>query len=103
MSEAASDTFAKDPSVVSQIWHALRRIMGAAWRAGPILVVMMIVPADWLTIYEPTKSTRVTGFQGASWTHLLAPTSLAAICFRAFFMAGASPCRWRSFPPPPHC
>lgn len=92
MSEAASDTFAKDPSVVSQIWHALRRIMAEPLGAlGLILVVMMIAGAamaDWLTIYEPTKINPRDRFQGASWTHLLGTDQLGRDLFSRVLHGG---------------
>ena len=92
MSEAASDTFAKDPSVVSQIWHALRRIMAEPLGAlGLILVVMMIAGAamaDWLTIYEQTKINPRDRFQGASWTHLLGTDQLGRDLFSRVLHGG---------------
>ena len=92
MSEAASDTFAKDPSVVSQIWHALRRIMAEPLGAlGLILVVVMIAGAamaDWLTIYEPTKINPRDRFQGASWTHLLGTDQLGRDLFSRVLHGG---------------
>ena len=92
MSEAASDTFAKDPSVVSQIWHALRRIMAEPLGAlGLILVVMMIAGAamaDWLTIFEPTKINPRDRFQGASWTHLLGTDQLGRDLFSRVLHGG---------------
>jgi len=92
VSEAASDTFAKDPSVVSQIWHALRRIMAEPLGAlGLILVVMMIAGAamaDWLTIYEPTKINPRDRFQGASWTHLLGTDQLGRDLFSRVLHGG---------------
>ena len=92
MSEAASDTFAKDPSVVSQTWHALRRIMAEPLGAlGLILVVMMIAGAamaDWLTIYEPTKINPRDRFQGASWTHLLGTDQLGRDLFSRVLHGG---------------
>ena len=92
MSEAASDTFAKDTSVVSQIWHALRRIMAEPLGAlGLILVVMMIAGAamaDWLTIYEPTKINPRDRFQGASWTHLLGTDQLGRDLFSRVLHGG---------------
>ena len=67
MSEAVSDQITKDPSVVSQVWRALRRIMAEPLGAfGLILVVIMIagsVMADWLTIYEQNGLTTQSSLQ----------------------------------------
>ena len=92
MSEAGSDQITKDPSVVSQVWRALRRIMAEPLGAfGLILVVMMIagsVMADWLTIYEPTKISPRDRFQGASWNHLLGTDQLGRDLFSRVLHGG---------------
>lgn len=92
MSEAVSDQITKDPSVVSQVWRALRRIMAEPLGAfGLILVVMMIagsVMADWLTIYEPTKINPRDRFQGASWNHLLGTDQLGRDLFSRVLHGG---------------
>lgn len=92
MSEAVSDQITKDPSVVSQVWQALRRIMAEPLGAfGLILVVMMIagsVMADWLTIYEPTKINPRDRFQGASWNHLLGTDQLGRDLFSRVLHGG---------------
>ena len=92
MSEAVSDQITKDPSVVSQVWRALRRIMAEPLGAfGLILVVMMIagsVMADWLTIYEPTKINPPDRFQGASWNHLLGTDQLGRDLFSRVLHGG---------------
>ena len=92
MSEAVSDQITKDPSVVSQVWRALRRIMAEPLGAfGLILVVMMIagsVMADWLTIYEPTKISPRDRFQGASWNHLLGTDQLGRDLFSRVLHGG---------------
>lgn len=92
MSEAVSDQITKDPSVVSQVWRALRRIMAEPLGAfGLILVVMMIagsVMADWLTIYEPTKINPRDRFQGASWDHLLGTDQLGRDLFSRVLHGG---------------
>jgi len=92
VSEAVSDQITKDPSVVSQVWRALRRIMAEPLGAfGLILVVMMIagsVMADWLTIYEPTKINPRDRFQGASWNHLLGTDQLGRDLFSRVLHGG---------------
>ena len=92
MSEAVSDQITKDPSVVSQVWQALRRIMAEPLGAfGLILVVMMIagsVMADWLTIYESTKINPRDRFQGASWNHLLGTDQLGRDLFSRVLHGG---------------
>jgi peptide/nickel transport system permease protein len=92
VSEAVSDQITKDPSVVSQVWRALRRIMAEPLGAfGLILVVMMIagsVMADWLTIYEPTKISPRDRFQGASWNHLLGTDQLGRDLFSRVLHGG---------------
>ena len=92
MSEAVFDQITKDPSVVSQVWRALRRIMAEPLGAfGLILVVMMIagsVMADWLTIYEPTKINPRDRFQGASWNHLLGTDQLGRDLFSRVLHGG---------------
>jgi len=92
VSEAVSDQITKDPSVVSQVWQASRRIMAEPLGAfGLILVVMMIagsVMADWLTIYEPTKINPRDRFQGASWKHLLGTDQLGRDLFSRVLHGG---------------
>ncbi len=92
MSEAVSDQITKDPSVVSQVWRALRRIMAEPLGAfGAIRVVSMIpgyALADRRTSSEPTKISPRDRFQGASWNHLLGTDQLGRDLFSRVLHGG---------------